>query len=181
MEELEDRGFVLRVVGGARGLVCVERIPDLGRQRCAQAKRLLAPERGTRQRRREDEAHEPVGLSEGVLLREHPAPGVPEQMHAVEAERVADVRELGEEELDGPERRIGRLRRVARPELVVEDDAPLVSELLERGEPEVRRAGAAVQAEEWHARPVAGRAEPRLVAAERDTPFLDLHGYSGVT
>jgi hypothetical protein len=38
-----------------------------------------------------------------------------------------------------------------------------------------------VEAEERQARPVADRAEPRLVAAKWDPPFLAAHGYSGVT
>jgi hypothetical protein len=106
---------------------------------------------------------------------------VSEQVHLLEPERLSDVPELGEEELHGPERRIRRFRRVARSELVVEDDAALVSELLQRREAEVRRARAAVQAEERHARPVSDRAVPGLVPAERDPPFLEEHRYSGVT
>jgi hypothetical protein len=97
---------------------------------------------------------------------------VPEQVNSFESERLPDVRELGEEELDRPEPGVGRLRRVARAELVVEHDAPLVRESLEHLELRMRRARAAVQAEERQARPVADRAVPGLVAAERDPAFL---------
>src|SRR5205814_2198447 len=98
----------------------------------------------------EDQRAEPVGPAEHVLLREHAAPRLAEQVDPVEAELLADSADLLDEELERP---LDVLRpvRVAAAELVVDDDLPAVPrELLEWPEVRVRGTGAAVLAEERH-------------------------------
>src|SRR2546423_1014591 len=53
---------------------------------------------------REDESPQPVRLGERVLLSEEAAPGLAEDVVAAgESERVDEVVQLADEELDGPE------------------------------------------------------------------------------
>ncbi len=181
VEERLHRLLVLGIVGGAGRLVPVQHLPDLERQLGAEAQRLLAPERGARQRRREDEALEALRLRERVLERKHPSPRMAEQMDPVEAQRVAQVGELREEELHRPERRIRRLRRSLRTELVVEDEPPLVGERLEEAHAAARAARAAVQEHERQPAAFPDSPVPGLVAPERDPPLVDARAHSGVT
>ena len=111
---------------------------------------------------------------EGVLEREHAAPGRAEQVDLVEAEVAPQRRELVEEDLDAPVD-VGRPVGAAAAQLVVDDDAAaLLGEPLERREVMVRRARPAVKADErigpWlvvaddaEPRPVTVVAEPALV------------------
>jgi hypothetical protein len=68
-----------------------------------------------------------LGLTDGVLGGEHPAPGLPEQVVAVrDAERFEQVVQLVHEEVDGPEvgALVGQVRRAPRSQLVVVDNGP---------------------------------------------------------
>lgn len=80
-------------------------------------------------------------------------------MDALEAEVRTERVELLEEEAEAPLDLAVRLRAPA-PELVVEDDAALAGEALERGEVVVRRARAAVEAEERRPPALAGDPVP---------------------
>src|SRR5665213_1094261 len=107
-----------------------------------------------------------------------------EDVHALEAERSTHGRHFRDEQLDRPQRRIRRARRVAAANLVVQDHVAFIREALERLEAEVGTAGPAMEAEQRRAgRLVSAETPvPRLVAAERNTAFLDgRHDYSGVT
>jgi hypothetical protein len=94
-----------------------------------------------------------------VLLGEHPAPGLAEDVVPVTYPEVVDeVRELADEQLHGPEVRpaTGQMRGLAVAELIVENDgAPAGAEVLERQEVVVYAARTSVQGHEGR-RPAAG-------------------------
>ena len=81
----------------------------------------------------QDEALEARRLRQRVLQRENPRRAErPSRWIRSRPSASRRAVELGDEELDRPERRFGRLRGVAAAELVVVDDAPLVGERLEQ-------------------------------------------------
>src|SRR4029453_3929342 len=101
-------------------------------------------------------------------------------MHPLEPESIAHSSDLVEEELERPELPIVGAIRLSAPQLVVQDDAPAVrGQLLQRLEVVVRRARAAVEAEERHAVLRAEVAVPGAVAAEGDAPLGLPHKGSG--
>src|SRR6266545_3186617 len=145
----------------------------------AEAQLLLGPLIDARERGAEDEAHDPLGAGEDVLLREHPAPGGAEQMDLLEAQLVAHGSHLVAEDRGAPVD-VGRAIRVSAADLVVEDDGTLVRKRLERGEVVVCRPRPAVQGEKRRGPGggVADDAEPGAVAAVVDVSLPTLgHGY----
>ena len=121
-----DRGLVLGGVGAARLLVPLQRRLDLGRQLAAQPVRLLHPEPHVGRRVGHHHGAQPGRVVQGVLHREHPAPGLADHRVARGHPEVLGQRDqLVLEQLRGPELG-GRVRQVlAQPaaELVVEHRA----------------------------------------------------------
>ena len=114
-----------------------------------QARHLRERERDRGAGVREHEALDAVGVVERVLERQAAAPGLAEQHHPLEPERVADAVELGHEAVDPPERRVVGLVGAAAAELVVEQHGQLVAgELLQPPQVLERDPRAAVQHDE---------------------------------
>src|SRR5215475_4010424 len=65
-------------------------------------------------------------MGKRVFQRQHAAPGLPEQVHLAEAERLADGLHLGDEAFDAPKAEVLGPVRGAGAELVVDDDAVAV-------------------------------------------------------
>jgi hypothetical protein len=133
---------------------------------------------------REDERAQPGRVRERVLLAEEAAPRLAEDVVAVgDSERVDEVVELANEELDRPE--VGAPVRIVRaaavPELVVVDDRAAVGQVGDRQEIVVGGPGPAVQDDERRRRrgvpgpQLAGHAEPRLRLPEGDCALAHLH------
>jgi hypothetical protein len=168
------------MVGGAGRLVLGEGAADVLWKLVSQAAGLRHPGRGRRRRRVEDEAYKSRGTSQRVLDREHRAPGGPEEVDPVEAERLPDRPKLVHEELDRPEVRIVGPVGVATPELVVDDEPPaLLDEPLERLEVVVRGARAAVETDQGNPALRPEVAVPGVEPVERDTSLDDPHRRSG--
>src|SRR6266567_7526991 len=97
-------------------------------------------------------------------------------MDAVETELLADRTDLVAEDADVP-LDVGRAIRAAAPDLVVEDNRTLVSELLERREVMVRRTRPAVEREQrYGVRPaIADDAIPSAVTTQVDVSLVGYH------
>ena len=151
VEDLLGR-VVLRRVGGAGLLVGEQRRLDVGGQLVAQLVRGLQPQRHRRGAVADREREDAGVVGQDDLRAEHPAPGLAEQVEAVGDPEVLDERaELGDEELDGPERRVGVGQVGAEPaaELVVVHDRAAVAGEGGHGQGVVvRRARPAVQDDE---------------------------------
>ena len=115
-------------------------------ERREQSRGGLRPLGRARERRRENQRADAAGPAECVLLREDPAPRLPEEVDPVEAELLADRADLVEKQLERPLDVVGPVGLPA-AELVVDDDLA-AGQLLERVEVRGRGAWAAVQAEE---------------------------------
>jgi hypothetical protein len=110
--------------------------------------RLGGPFLDAREGRGEHEAREPTVARERVLEGEHPAPRRAEHVHPPEPELVAEGGQLGQEDADAPLDPLGPVGAPA-AELVVEGDGtPALGQPLQGLEVVMRRAGAAVEAEE---------------------------------
>jgi len=98
-----------------------------------------------------------------------------QHMDALQPERLANDADLLDEQLRRPHRRVvlSLDRRVARSELIVEHDPPLVRQRLVRLHVQPVRTWAAVQAEQRDRIAVLrpDRAPPGLVAVERNPSF----------
>ena len=145
------RLLVLRREHPVLGLEPLDQLALRGRHLVEQVLADLVPAPGAGRAAGGDQADRRPALVEHVLHREHPAPGAAEEVHPVEAERVADGVELVHEALRPStasgrrgcrscRSRAGRRRRPGggRP-------------ALERLQVVARRARAAVQAQERHA------------------------------
>jgi len=119
-----------------------------------------------RQRRAEDQAHDPCRAGENVFEREHASPGRAEEMDPLEPELRANCVDLFAEDGDRP---LDVPRAIGAPatDLVVDDDRALGTQPLERAEVVVRRARAAVQGEERYRRrrQIADNSVPGAAAA----------------
>src|SRR5438093_10512806 len=93
-----------------------------------------------RERRAEDQAHDPCRAGENVFEREHASPGRAEEMDPLEPELRANCVDLFAEDGDRP---LDVPRAIGAPatDLVVDDDRALGTQPLERAEVVVRRAG----------------------------------------
>ena len=134
----------------------------------------LARELGDARRRRgEHEPGDPLRSAAHVLDREPAAPRLPEQVAALEAERVAHLVDLLAGAVERPQRRVVRLVRAAAAELVVDDRRAVGGQALgQRLDVVARRAGAAVQDEQRHAVAVAVPPVPDAPARDVDRAFL---------
>src|SRR5262249_23588221 len=106
--------------------------------------------------------------------RQHSAPRMPEEVHAVETERAADGVDLLDEQLDGPVERSRRDLRATGADLVVGDRSPArLGEAQQRLEGVTRRSRPAApgQGGQRARLGLAGLAVPGLEAAERDASF----------
>jgi len=100
-----------------------------------------------------------------------------------DSERLDEVVQLADEELDRPEicTAVRIVRAAAVPELVLMDDRAAVGEVGEREEIVVRPARPSVQHDEWRRRvcvarsQVAGHAVPRLRFREGSGAFANVH------
>ena len=120
-------------------------------------------------RAREDQPHDARASASEVLDREPAAPGLPEQVTALEPERLADDVELLHRTIDRPERRIVRLLRLAAAELVEHDHRSVRSHPLdERVEVVVAGAGAPVQREQRRRGPLAESLVPDASTGDVD-------------
>ena len=95
-------------------------------------------------------------------------------MEALQAQRLADDRELIDEAVDLPERPVHRTVGPPAAELVVEDDEATVGEAYEVLQVVVREAGPTVEAEQRHAAAVgvADAPVPDPPAADIDEALL---------
>src|SRR5947199_7648722 len=97
-----------------------------------------------RERRAEDQAHDPCRAGENVFEREHASPGRAEEMDPLEPELRANCVDLFAEDGDRP---LDVPRAIGAPatDLVVDDDRALGTQPLERVNIVMRRDRAAVQ------------------------------------
>ena len=183
MALVEDhaRLLVLGVVRGAGLLVALQRRLDLRRELRAEPVRLGDEVRKRGRGVREHEGAQPAWLGECVLLAEEPAPRRAEHVvPAGDSERVDEVVELADEQVDGPEVAVPPLvvRRSAVADLVVEHHGAVVGEVGQRQQVVVRRAGPPVERHERGGAvgtelavdPVPGLGG-LVVVAERNGPF----------
>ncbi len=151
---VEDaRGLgVLGVVEGAGGLVPVEGLAGIVGEFGAQSRRSREPEGHGCRGVADLEAPQPRGLTHGDLGAEHATPRLTEHVVFVEAEGLAQVVELVDEELGHPlrGRGVGVVRALAAPDLVVvHHGAPgQIGEGVEVRDVVVRHPRAAVQHEQ---------------------------------
>ena len=111
-------------------------------------------------------------LLQGVFLREHPAPRGAEQVDAVEPRASRTACDLGDEEVESPERGVVGPVGLAAAELVVPDDLAARRRAPRPRSGRRRRAGAAVQAQERQRAGAARRRPvPGAVPAKRDEAF----------
>src|SRR6266550_3719460 len=104
-----------------------------------------------RERRAEDQAHDPCRAGENVFEREYASPGRAEEVDLLEPELRANCVDLFAEDRDRP-LDVLRAIGVAAADLVVEDDRALAAKPLERAEVVVRRPRAAMQGKQGHGR-----------------------------
>ena len=118
-----DGGLVLGVVPGACGLVAVEDLDDLGRQVRAQASGLGDPEGHAGWRAGDGPGDDAGRLPHEVLHEQHAAPALAQDVHTLEAQRLAHGIDFTHVEVHRPACRIVRLVGIAAALLVIEDDA----------------------------------------------------------
>ena len=151
---VEDPGGV-QVLGVGRrtgGLVAVQRVADVRGQFGPQLRGALRPQRHRRRGVADGQRDEGLRAAHGDLGAEHPAPGLAQDVAALDPQGGDHGVELVDEELRGPELRggVGQVGAATAPQLVVVHDgaAGLGGEGGEVGDVVVGHAGAAVQDDE---------------------------------
>ena len=144
-------------VHAAGGLLGIEDGEHLGRQLATQAQGLAVPLFDAGRAALEYQTEHALCARQHVLQRQHAPPRLPDQVHLMQAERLAQGGELAPEQVDGERPRLLEARvgdaRTAPADLVVPDDATSRRcEALERAEVLAVVAGAPVQ--EQHRWPI---------------------------
>ena len=87
--EQGDGGLVLRVVEGAHGFVALHHGHGFAAQGAAQTLQFLGQVGNVADGVFQDQAFERTGIMHGIFDAQPTAPGMPEQMHAAQAQRLA--------------------------------------------------------------------------------------------